>query len=95
MNHFINLRLEENSLLKDALLERSFASAARLTQKKRKTTLATAFEWSRLLSELILPLAGEMKHFCQEERKAEAGGAASSRLHDRKELAITPARKYI
>lgn len=25
----------------------------------------------RLLSELVLPLAGEMKHFCQEERKTE------------------------
>lgn len=29
MKHFINLRLEENSLLKDAPLERFFAYAAR------------------------------------------------------------------
>lgn len=37
MNHLINLRLEENSLLKDALLERSFASAAPgWTQKKKE-----------------------------------------------------------
>lgn len=41
MNHFINLRLEKNSLLKNVLLERCFGSAASLcvfwrTHKKKK-----------------------------------------------------------